>query len=98
MKNISFLKKNGVDIDKSLELFGNEEKYNNNLGTFLVGIHSCINKLIEFMKQRDLTNYSIYVHSLKTDARYRIHERHLLYKLFCVKETSHNRKEQLLKR
>lgn len=70
MKNISFLKKNGVDIDKSLELFGNEEKYNNNLGTFLVGIHSCINKLIESMRQRDLTNYSIYVHSLKTDARY----------------------------
>ncbi len=70
MKNISFLKKNGVDIDKCLELFGDEEKYNNNLGAFLVGIHSCINKLIEFMKQRDLTNYSIYVHSLKTDARY----------------------------
>ena len=70
MKNIDYLRKNGVDIDKSLELFGDEKKYNSNLGTFLVGIHSCINKLIEFMKQKDLANYSVYVHSLKTDARY----------------------------
>ena len=50
MKNINFLKENGVDIDKSLELFGDEKKYNNNLGTFLVGIHSSINKIIELMK------------------------------------------------
>lgn len=70
MKNINYLKENGVDIDKSLELFGDEKKYNNNLGTFLVGIHSSINKLIELLKHRDLANYAVYVHSLKTDARY----------------------------
>ena len=70
MKNINYLKENGVDIDKSLELFGDEKKYNNHLGTFLVGIHSSINKLIELLKHRDLANYAVYVHSLKTDARY----------------------------
>lgn len=69
MKNIKFLEDNGIDIKKSLELFGNSETYNDTIGEFLVSIHSKINKLIEFMKNRDLGNYAIYVHSLKSDAR-----------------------------
>ena len=70
MKDISYLEKNGVDIKKSLELFGDEKKYNENLGTFLVGIHSNINKMIELMQQKDLANYAVYAHSMKTDAKY----------------------------
>lgn len=70
MKSIDYLEKNGVDVKKSLELFGDINKYNDNLGAFLVGIHSNINKIIELMQNRDLANYAVYAHSMKTDAKY----------------------------
>ncbi len=70
MKDISFLEKNGVDIKQSLELFGDAQTYNDTIGEFLVGIHSKINQLIEMMNNSDMNNYSITVHSLKSDAKY----------------------------
>ena len=70
MKNINFLKENGVDIDKSLELFGDSTTYNETIGELLIGIHTKINQLIKFMHDRDLSNYAITVHSMKSDARY----------------------------
>ncbi len=70
MKDIKFLEQNGVDIQKSLELFGDVDTYNETIGEFLVGIHTKINKLIEHMKNQDLPNYAIVVHSMKSDARY----------------------------
>ena len=70
MKNIKFLEENGVDIAKSLELFGDSKTYNDTIGEFLIGIHNKITQLIQFMNNGDLTNYSIYVHSLKSDAKY----------------------------
>ena len=70
MKDIKFLEQNGVDIQKSLELFGDIDTYNETIGEFLVGIHTKINKLIEHMKNQDLPNYAIVVHSMKSDARY----------------------------
>ena len=69
MKSISFLEKNGIDINKSLEVFGDVNTYNETIGEFLVGIHSKINKLITFMQNRDMNNYTIYVHSMKNDAQ-----------------------------
>ena len=44
--------------------------YNETIGEFLVGIHTKINELIKFMNNSDLANYAIYVHSLKSDAKY----------------------------
>ena len=70
MKDISFLEKNGVDIPKSLEIFGDAQTYNETIGEFLVGIHTKINQLIEMMNNADMNNYSITVHSLKSDAKY----------------------------
>lgn len=70
MKSIRFLKDNGVDIDKSLELFGDIKTYNETIGEFLVGIHSKIKQAITFMENNDLNNYAIIVHSMKSDARY----------------------------
>ena len=70
MRSIDFLKQNGVDIEKSLELFGDANTYNETIGEFLVGIHTKINDLIKFMNSSDLANYAVYVHSLKSDARY----------------------------
>ena len=70
MKDINFLKKNNIDVDKSLELFGDVETYNETIGEFLVGIHTKINQLIEYMQKQDLTNYSVIVHSMKSDSKY----------------------------
>ena len=70
MRDIKFLEEKGVDINKSLELFGDINTYNETIGEFLVGIHNKINELIKFMNNKDLGNYAIYVHSLKSDAKY----------------------------
>ena len=70
MKNIKFLEDKGVDIKKSLELFGDIETYNETIGEYLVGIHTKINKLIEYMKTNDMPNYAITVHSMKSDSKY----------------------------
>jgi CheY-like chemotaxis protein len=70
MRDIKFLEEKGVDINKSLELFGDINTYNETIGEFLVGIHNKINELIKFMNNKDLANYAIYVHSLKSDAKY----------------------------
>ena len=69
MKNIKFLEEHGVDIPRSLELFGDAETYNDTINEFLVGIHSKITKLIELLEKKDMANYAIYVHSMKNDAK-----------------------------
>lgn len=68
MKDIHYLEENGVNISKSLELFGDAETYNETIGEFLVSIHGKINTLIEQMQQQDISNYAITVHSMKSDA------------------------------
>lgn len=70
MKSIKFLENNGVDIKKSLELFGDINTYNDTIGEFLVGIHTKVKQLITCMENHDLTNYAIYAHSMKSDAKY----------------------------
>ena len=70
MRNIKFLEENGVDVKKSLELFGDSNTYNETIGEFLIGIHTKIKQLINFLNGKDMTNYAIYVHSLKSDAKY----------------------------
>lgn len=69
MRNISFLKQSGVNVDKSLEIFGDIETYNDTLGEFLISIEDKLAKLKGFMDAKDMANYAIYVHSLKSDAR-----------------------------
>lgn len=70
MKSIKFLESKGVDVNNSLSLFGDIQKYNDKLGEFLVGIHSNIKQLIVLMQKRDMANYLNYVRSMKTDARF----------------------------
>ena len=68
--DINFLKDNGVDVDKSLELFGDIKTYNSTIGDFLIGVADKVPKLIQYKNDKDLNNYSIYAHSIKADARY----------------------------
>lgn len=66
----NYLINNGVNIDKSLELFGDMETYNDTLREFLNGINQKLLDLKTSKEASDTTNYAIYAHSLKSDARY----------------------------
>lgn len=70
MYNITFLTSNGVDVDKSLELFGTIDTYNDTIGELILSIDEKIEKLEEYKNKKDMHNYAVYVHSLKSDARY----------------------------
>ena len=61
---------NGVNLDKSLELFGDIATYNDNLDEFLDGIEKLIVDITDYKDKNDMYNYSIVVHSLKSDAKY----------------------------
>lgn len=70
MRSPEFLIQNGVDINKSLELFGDIETYNENAGGFLISAREKITKLNTYKNEKDMANYAIYAHSLKSDAKY----------------------------
>ncbi len=70
MKDVNILINAGVDVKKSLELFGDMETYNETLETFLQEIEPKLQKIKEFKEIGDMANYAILVHSLKSDARY----------------------------
>lgn len=70
MMDFNFLKANNVDVNKSLELFGDIETYNNTIGDFLIGAKDKLPKLEMYKNNKDMANYTIYAHSLKSDAKY----------------------------
>lgn len=70
MKDASFLTSQGVDVEKSLELFGDMETYNATLPEFLNGVKEKVPQLHNYKAAFDMTNYAIIVHSLKSDAKY----------------------------
>ena len=70
MYNVNILRENGVDINKSLELFGDIKTYNDTVGEFLISANSKLTKLSAYKNNKDMANYAIYVHSLKSDAKY----------------------------
>ncbi|MDD3241840.1 MAG: response regulator [Bacilli bacterium] len=70
MKDVNLLISNGVDVNKSLELFGDMELYNTTLKDFLDGVDEKMAKIQAFKEVGDMANYAILVHSLKSDARY----------------------------
>ncbi len=68
--NVEYLKANNIDVDKSLELLGDINTYNDLLKEFMGTIKDKINNLNNYKNQNDLANYAILVHSLKSDSRY----------------------------
>ncbi len=68
--NKDFLVNNGIDVDKSLELFGDMDMYNETLVEFLNGVEKKLTDLKTAKESADSHNYGIYAHSLKSDARY----------------------------
>ncbi len=70
MKDVNILKDNGVNVEKSLELFGDMDTYNETLETFLNEIDEKISNIKKYKEIADMANYAILVHSLKSDAKY----------------------------
>ena len=70
MKDVNILKNNGVNVEKSLELFGDMETYDETLETFLTEANEKINNIKKYKEIADMANYAILVHSLKSDAKY----------------------------
>ena len=71
MKDKDLLIRNGVDVDKSLELFGDMAMYDETLClNFLEGINGKFKWLEKYKESSDMYNYAIIAHSLKSDCRY----------------------------
>ena len=70
MKDVNVLKSNGVDVDQSLELFGDMETYNETLEEFLANVDQKLSDIEKYKEASDMANYAILVHSLKSDSKY----------------------------
>lgn len=70
MKDVNLLIKNGVNVKKSLELFGDMETYDSTLEVFLAEVDGKLKAIRNYKEVGDMANYAIQVHSLKSDAKY----------------------------
>ena len=70
MKDKNYLISNGINIEKSLELFGDMATYDETLKDFLDVIDEKVATLNKYKEESNMSNYAIDVHALKTDARY----------------------------
>ena len=70
MRDVNLLINNGVNVKKSLELFGDMATYDDTLGDFLQDINEKEMKIKQTKENGDMANYAILVHGLKSDAKY----------------------------
>lgn len=70
MKDVSLLIRNGINVEGSLELFGDIEMYNETLNDFLNCIDKKMTDIKKYKEASDMPNYAILVHSLKSDSKY----------------------------
>ena len=70
MNDVNYLISNGVDVESGIELLGDLETYNETLQEFLRLSNDKLTNLINYKNANDFENYSIFAHSLKSDARY----------------------------
>jgi len=64
------LKKNSIDVDHGIELLGDIDMYNETMKDFLDAIDERVKKLTDFKSNKDMANYAIEVHALKSDSKY----------------------------
>lgn len=67
---IAYLKKKGVEIDKSLELLGDIEMYNDTIKDFLKEVEDKWMRIERYKLEGNMEDYAIDVHSLKSDCKY----------------------------
>ena len=70
MRNVNILINNGVDVKKSLELFGEMDMYDATMNDFLEEVNVLVDRMNRYKNIGDMANYAIEVHALKSDAKY----------------------------
>lgn len=65
-----YLEDNGVDVNHALELLGDIEMYNMTINDFMKEIDEKWSRIITSRDSKDMENYAIDVHSLKSDCKY----------------------------
>lgn len=70
MNNVDLLKQNNVEVNAALELWGDMESYNESLKEFKETLNSKLASLEGYKNAEDWNNYSILVHSMKSEAKY----------------------------
>ena len=70
MKDIKYLKENNIDVDTSIELLGDIDTYNEILEEFINNIKERLSRIEEYKNNNDTQNYSIEVHTMKSDSKY----------------------------
>ena len=68
--NIEYLKQSGVDLKSALDLLGDIDMYNETMKTYKEDSLNRMKKLEIFVREKDMENYAIEVHALKSDSRY----------------------------
>ena len=68
--NTDYLKQNGIDYDTGLKLLGDKEMYNDTLKDFYNGIDSRLSKLEEYKNSKNISDYAVEAHALKSDSKY----------------------------
>lgn len=70
MRDVNYLTSNGVNVESSLELFGDIATYDDTVLDFLNGVEEKLSDIKKYKEAGDMPNYAILVHSLKSDAKY----------------------------
>ncbi len=70
LSNLDFLKQKGIDVDNGISLLGDKEMYLDTLNDFYQNLDSRIQKITSLKEAKDMSNYAIEVHSLKSDSKY----------------------------
>ena len=70
MDKKEFLIKNGVNMDKALELLGDMEMYDETINDFMAEVEEKWQKIENYRLEENMPDYAVEVHSLKSDARY----------------------------
>lgn len=70
MKDAGLLKTNNVDVDASLELWGDMDSYNESLKEFKDSLNSKLASLESYKNASDWNNYAILAHSIKSESKY----------------------------
>ena len=70
MYNEEYLRNNGVDMDKALELLEDMEMYNETIHDFYDKLDDVFTKLENYKDSGNVEDYVIEVHALKSDCKY----------------------------
>lgn len=70
VSNIEYLRNNDINIDDAINLLGDIEMYHETLKDFYSNFDNRIQKIESLKEQKDMANYAIEVHALKSDSKY----------------------------